>query len=99
MLEPAHDHGDAPDASSAPAASVAAWVAGDRRLLRVGPGRRVFIDLRGLQAFPRVGKIVAVSIWGRRIGERPRPRLTRLYSICTARGIAYVNVGPRPGTN
>ena len=76
---------------------VVAWVAGDRRLLRVRAGRRVLIDFRGLQA-PRFGKIVAVSIWGARRAGGPRPRMTRLYSICTARGIAYVNVGPRRGT-
>ena len=75
---------------------VVAYVAGDRRLLRVRPDGKVFIDLRGIQA-PSTGKIVAVAIYGRKVGNRPRPRLTRIYAIGTSQGIAYVNVGPRPG--
>ena len=74
---------------------VVAYVAGDRRLLPVRNGK-VLIDFRGLQA-PSTGKIVAVAIYGRKVGNRPRPRLTRIYAIGTSQGIAYVNVGPRPG--
>ena len=78
--------------------AVLAHVAGDRKILRVLPGRRVRVSLVGLRALPGIGKVVAVSIWGNKVGNQSRPRMTRLYSICTKNGVAYVNVGPRRGT-
>jgi len=72
---------------------VVAFVASQRRLLRVLPGRRVRISFAGIKA-PVGGKVVAVSIWGRKNVNGVRPRLTRIYTIGTRNGVAYVNVGP-----
>jgi hypothetical protein len=72
---------------------VVAFVASHRRLLRVLPGRRIRVSFAGLKA-PVGGKAVAVSVWGRKNVNGVRPRLTRIYTIGTRNGVAYVNVGP-----
>jgi hypothetical protein len=80
-------------ASFAGAKRVVAFVASHRKLLRVLPGRRVRVSFAGIKA-PVGGKVVAVSIWGRKNVNGVRPRLTRIYTIGTRNGVAYINVGP-----
>ena len=71
-----------------------AYVASDRRVLTVGPNRGVRISFVGITSDQ--GRGVAVAIWGRRVGKLPRPRLLRIYTLCTKNGVGQINVPPAP---
>lgn len=72
---------------------VIAFVASDRRLLPVLPGRRVRIDFRGITS--NQGRGVGVAIWGRKDPRTGlRPRVLRIYTLCTKNGVGQINVPP-----
>lgn len=74
--------------------AVIVFVASQRRLLRVLPGRKVRVSFRGVRTVR--GRPVAVAIWGRRsVTTGRRPNVTRLYALCTDRGVGQINVPPR----
>jgi hypothetical protein len=72
--------------------SVVAYVASHRRTLRVGAGRSVRIDFRGITT--QQGRGVAVAIWGRRTASGRRAKITRIYTLCTTDGVGQFNVPP-----
>lgn len=63
-----------------------------RALLPVGPDRSVRVSFRGVRGTQ--GRGVAIAIWGaQRINGR-RPRVLRIYTLCSQRGVGQVNVPP-----
>ena len=77
---------------------VVAQVASKRKVLDVLPGRRVRISFAGIKVPSDGGKVVAVTIWGRKNANGERPKLIRFYAIGTADGVSQVNVPPRPSS-
>ena len=77
---------------------VVAYVASERRVLRIGVGRTVRISFVGINS--NQGRGVAVAIWGPRLNRNlPRPRLLRIYTLCTKNGVGQINVPPAPGAS
>ena len=74
--------------------AVAVFAGSQRRLLRVGAGRSVRVSFRGVSS--NAGRGVAIAIWGRRLNGR-RPHLTRVYTLCSKRGVGQFNVPPPRG--
>ena len=75
--------------------NVIAYVASQRRVLPVGPGRSVRISFVGMTT--NQGRGVAVAIWGRRNARTGKvPRLLRIYTLCTKAGVGQFNVPPAP---
>ena len=74
--------------------AVVAFAGSKRRVLRVGSNRSVRVNFAGVKS--SAGRGVAVAIWGRRLNGR-RPHLTRIYSLCTERGVGQFNVPPARG--
>jgi len=71
--------------------AVVVFAGSTRRLIPVRPGRAVRVSFRGVSS--TAGRGVAIAIWGRRINGR-RPHLTRVYTLCSKRGVGQFNVPP-----
>lgn len=71
--------------------TVAVFAGSQRVVRRVGPGRSVRVSFRGVSGTS--GRGVAIAIWGQRIDGR-RPHLTRVYTLCSKRGVGQFNVPP-----
>jgi hypothetical protein len=74
--------------------NVAVFAGSLRRTLPVRAGRAVRVSFRGVRS--TAGRGVAIAIWGRRING-VRPHLTRVYTLCSERGVGQFNVPPARG--
>jgi hypothetical protein len=69
--------------------AVAGYVASQKRILRILPGRKVRISFVGITT--QEGRGVAVAIW--RSGVKP---VRRIYTLCGNAGVGQFNVPPAP---
>lgn len=74
---------------------VIAYVASQRKVLKVNADGSVDVSLAGIKV-PAGGKVVAVAIWGKKDPKGAVPRMLRLYTIGTDDGVGQVNVPPAP---